>query len=106
MRGRFGPRVDAMPPAFPFDIKGFCFGRGLFLLGESTFGGRGRSGWGGERVRRGVGALGLSALGPFKRKGARAGGVAQSGFKASAFAKASASWEVGSNAEVCVLTTL
>ncbi len=31
-----------MPPAFPFDIKGFCFGRGLFLLGESAFGGRGR----------------------------------------------------------------
>ena len=34
------------------------------------------------------------------------GEVAQGGFKASAFAKASASWEVGSNAEVCVRVTL
>ena len=33
-------------------------------------------------------------------------GVAQGGFKASAFSKASASWEVGSNAGVCLRVTL
>jgi len=32
--------------------------------------------------------------------------VAQGGVKASAFSKASASWEVGSDAEVCVRVTL
>ena len=41
-----------------------------------------------------------------KGKPPEPGGVAQGGFKASAFSKASASWERGSDAEVCLCTTL